>query len=271
MELTRIEEENREAFEAFFPEDIFEEDDQALGVLSEDGKPVAAAVFSPGEQGVMLKWIFTDPEERRKGAATLLLHDAMFYLAGEVPALTASWPEEMEGIGELLHHLGFTITEGEPVYSIPAFRLLKNPEIQRISRQSFPGRLICLSEASEKTRNALAFFLKKEAGGDHYMKRIDPALSFVTEDEERQILGCLLTSSEGETWQIELLLNTEKGDLDQLMSGLAQKGMSQAPSTELRFVAASPEIAQFADRLIGQKAQRSFQTKLKYAVMVLER
>lgn len=264
MELTRIEEENRHAFSAFLPEGIVAPEDTVVGVISDEGFPMAAAAFAPTESGAMLKWIATDPEERRKGAAMLILHDALIRLAAQIPVLTASFPEGTEGIGELLEHMGFTVTEGDPVYEITVGELFNDPAVLKLAERSFGNRLIPLSKADARQKESLRKFLKEQAGGDVFLRDIDPEYSFMTETAEIKIVGCLLTKKIGNDLLVELLLNVEPGDVDQLLQALTMKLLREKVKTKLCFVAAEPKIEQFADRITKDKTVNK--RRLNYAV-----
>ncbi len=264
MELTRIEEENREAFSAFIPAGLQEEGDLAVGVLSEEELPIAAALFSPTENGVMLKWIFTDPDERRKGAAMLILHDAMILLKGQVKALTVSYDENTEGLGELLEHMGFTITEGDPAYSIQLKDLLKVPAFGRLPGKEFPHQRLLLSEASPRTMNGLRDLLNREAGGTVFLEDIDRDLSLVTETEEGKVLGALLVKRLGKDLQIKLIVNKNPGRVEQLFQGLVEICLDESLGNRLCFVATNPSVEEFIDQKISER--RDYKTHLRYAV-----
>ena len=267
MELTRIETENLEGFMSFLPSDLLTEEDQAVGVLSGEGEPLGAAVFSPTENSIDLKWIFVDPEERRKGVATLILHDAMTLLQGRVPMLTVSYYDEAEGLEALRVHLGFAITEGDPVYTIPTGVLLEKPKIRMLAKRSYPDTLISLANAPSRSWGALHKLLDEEAGGTVFLENIDPEYSFVTESADQKLLGCILVGRSGDFAEVKLLLNTHRGNPEQLLWALAKKCREEEEVRTLCFVAASPKVEQMAEWLLDK--EKGCKKHLRLAVAAL--
>ena len=82
MQFTRIEAENEAYFAELLPEDMRQDDSLLkLGLLDGKNVPICALALDAWERMAYLKWVYTDPDKRGKGAASALLEKALSLFA----------------------------------------------------------------------------------------------------------------------------------------------------------------------------------------------
>ncbi len=256
MTITRVEKENYEWFEPLLPEERADSGDQILGVIGDDGSPVAAAIISGQEKTAILKWIFVHPDYRRQGAATRLLWTATVNLRKQYHVMQASWLSDMEGIDGFLTDMGFYITKGDPVSIVPVkellFRMNSHGKVSGGESSSF-SHAPTLDEMKQSDYVKLRKLMRETPEGEAFLSICERKYSFCLMDPDGEPKGCILLRSINEDiLQIDYLYSTlgETRTALLLRSALSRAKSLGLENRVIQFVSAKAGAVRFIEKIM---------------------
>lgn len=196
MEFTRIDRTNITFFSNLLPEDQKADDGRVLLGIIEEETPCAAAVLTIGT-AADLSWIYTAPEYRRLGAASILMEEIRDLIEGTgVTGITASYFSTMEGIAEFLEAEGFGIFEGNKVYAIQMNELLQFNIAKRIGNIAMKPDVNPIARLMRRERSLLQAFLYQKTGTLEFLQGNDDELS-IAAFEGGEPVGVIITDVSG--------------------------------------------------------------------------
>ena len=271
MTITRITEETKDYFTHLLPQEGPHWGDESIGVIC-DEEAAAAAVLEAAGRRAVLKWLYVDPEKRRRGAAQLLIHDLSFYLRDSFDALEISFLSEMEGMEEFLGYMGFFLMEGDPVYVLPMGALLDHAGVSFGSEEKKPHGIVPLSSLNRQEKQKVRHLFSSEAAASEFLNAADEKISFCRLDEKKEPKAALLLKQINDDilhvqYFVSALGEVQTGQfLRDLLRKTRELGLEHK---YLQFVSALPGFQSFAKRLIGKE---DFEPKyLHFAVLPLRR
>lgn len=200
-----INHETIEQVKGFYPKSVAEEieEGRAFGmVISEENeiKGGIGASFDGEENRLELHSLYIMEEARRRALASTLLLQLMEAVMeeteGELKAVTCSFPENTEGIRELLEKIGFIIEAEEGAESFFIEReQLENSILVKDEEENH--QVLSYLELSEYERKELYRQLAEEGASYISLKdlgEIRGELSFVIFDEKHHLKACSLLS-----------------------------------------------------------------------------
>ena len=194
MKITRITEENKEAFEDLFMEDFeFREDMILLGAVSDEKEAISCIALSPfDDRLVYIDWIYTDPAFREMGAATELLDTVTAILKQLSIERIGIAFTDVEGDLELfLEDHGFAVSECDDVYEVPISDLIysaKTDEYLELVKE--PKRLSTLD--MQDNLQKIEALMEENGIEKEELEGISKKYSQVTLDRDGEPSGCLL-------------------------------------------------------------------------------
>lgn len=271
MEFTRITGENENWFSSLLPERVRDEDQEAFGLIGEDGAPVASAILSGKGGNAALTWILVHPEARRKGYGSLLLKALKNLVREETDHLCMHLPEGAEDLERWLSANDFLVTEGDPIYRFTLDSVLNSSWFAKCNEQESTGAVRPVSELNRTEAQALFDLLEAESGAEGLLLECDPAISFAAFDEKGRPVSCLLTDSavEGAYWITYLLNNGNPVTLANLFQDFAGEAAARKKeNATLQFLAVEENARQLGETLLSE-CEGGTKQQLEYAVTVL--
>ncbi len=272
MQVTRITNDNLEYFRVYLPPGRITPRQEALGLITEDGYPCAAALLS-GENGdAALDWFFVHPEYRRKGVGSEFLTKIESLLEGETDVFTVSYPVVTEGMDDFLYQNRYLLTEGDSVYTVPLASIRKEPEAKRIKNMAEKQEVRTLTSLNEEERAAFFAFLDERFGGQAAFFRCDPKLSFAAYDMIGRVSGAVLITRQPElkTLFISALAGRGKAGAWGVLGKALQtvEKDSQYDDYRLQFISANERIDHLSQRIKDRIGETEV-SQMRYAVKVL--
>ena len=272
MELTRITKENLEYFRLYLPPGHATPEQEALGLIADDGVPCAAALISGAEGQAAIDWLYVHPEYRRKGAGSTLLEKTENLLAVETDSLSISYPAEIPGMDELLDANGYLITEGDPIYAISLAELKDSPEVKTLKKMGEKGEACPISSLGEEEKESLLDFLEDELGPEANFLKCDAKLSMTLLDEKRRVISCILIQrmEDQETLFVSLLASRGSGQATAVL-GKALQLVDSDPALQdytIRFISNNEHIDRFVENLTADLPPADI-SYIRYAVKAL--
>lgn len=211
MELTRITKDNLEHFRIYLPPGHITPEQEAVGLVSDDGYACAAALISGEDTQAAIDWLYVDKEYRRIGAGTAFLEQMEELLKGEADSFCVSYPSDIEGMDEFFAVNGYLITDGDPIYSISLAELKDSHEARTLKKMAEKEDVRTLDSLNQEEREALFDFLEGEYGPEAELLRADFKLSLVTLDPKHRVNSCLLIENIGDDKTLFVTLLASKG------------------------------------------------------------
>ena len=255
MKLTGIWEENREYFKNLLPESTKEEE-VCVGAI-EDGKAVAAAVFSASGSLLYLDHIYVDEKYRKKGIGSTLIKEFAYEMqeAG-IHSINVLFTDKAKGIDAFLVKTGFGIVEEGAYFSAKIEDFLSAKKVQKIMSGSYSTEIRHIKDLSKTEKNVLSRYLTEDDADPDILT--DPALaeklSFVSVDSESgNPHACVLCERTDDDVIVEYLGSFMKDldDLAAILSALFKAGKDEGLSEKtIRFAATDERIIDFAGKLL---------------------
>ncbi len=224
MEITRITQNNYNAFEDLFPEDfVFHEELLAYGTVSEQNEAISAMVIKAYDDSLLIvDWLYTDPRFRGRGAATELLDTMRAFLEQMgMKTIMISFRDDDEELEDFLCNRGFAVGAYDDIYQVPIGDLIFNPKIERMMEDS--GESLPAYDLNNAERMDLLKKLIREKELDEEMLAgMSEKLSVLSLNQQGEAAGCILIKEipEGDLEVIYFLNDSEKGGVISLILGL---------------------------------------------------
>ncbi len=255
MKCTRIEEKNESYFMDLIPEELI--DDRTLiklGAVDDQGYACAGCAFGLDERVVNLKWLYTDPENRDMGAASVIL-SKIIEMSKELDldGIVADFYSDSEAMDIFLEHRGFLVGMDNSIYRIPMEDIIggNGREVFGKSDNS-DGHIMVLSER-EALKKLTELSIENDINPVAFSE-MTPEHSLIRIDENGKPTGCILThkNSDGEI-KLDYLINTgAKSGAVELLGGLYDV-LSGLESTDfyVSFREGASGVLPFVERLTG--------------------
>ncbi len=254
MIITRITEETKEYFSHLLPQGGMQKKDQLIGVIA-DEEAAAACVLEAAGRRAILKWLYVDPEKRRRGAAQMLIHDLSFYLRDSFDALEISFLSEMEGMEEFLGYMGFFLAEGDPVYVLPMGELLDRAGISFSSEEKKTEQIAALSSLDREQKRKVLQLFSSEAIAHEFIDDADESISYCRLDDKNEPKAALLLKKiNDDIFRVQYFISA-LGEVQtgQFLRDLLRKTRKLGLERKyLQFVSALPGAQSFSRRLVGK-------------------
>ncbi|MBQ6441604.1 MAG: GNAT family N-acetyltransferase [Lachnospiraceae bacterium] len=196
MKLTRITKENLEYFRMFLPPGHATQDQEALGLLTDDDIPCAAALISGTNGDAALDWIFVHPNNRRQGAGSILLEQIENLLRKETDSFSVAYPGESAGLDDFFAANGYLLTDGDAVYTLSLSELQKGAEARLLRKMSEKESVSALSALDASEKMSFLDLLVEEYGPDAHYFRCEPRISVAKLDQKRRVSSALLIAQD---------------------------------------------------------------------------
>lgn len=271
MQLTRITKENLAYFRLYLPPGRITAEQEAIGLVKEDGFPCAAALISGMYGEAALDWIFVHPKYRRQGAGSEFLEKIQEILEGETETLTVSYPAKAEGMDDFFCKNGFLLTKGDAVYTVPLAAFRKEPEAAALKKMAEKENACAVSSLNQKEKTAFLIFLNDRFGGRADLFQCDPALSFGAFDSEGRVMAAVLIKKMPETKTLFISALAGRGkSASWIVLGKALRSVERKKvfaDYQLRFVSGSKGIDRIGER-ISERIKETDVRQIRYAVKV---
>ena len=203
MNLTRIEKENMEYFAHLCPEDILEDEELLrLGVLDDDGEAVSMCAAGVNADKCTVEWLFTDPDKREQGAASVLLKHLDELAEGiNLEGIEVKFSEDDDELSELLPQLGYLTAADTQMYSVPISDIIYSSVMDEVLENR--GDDINVHNLAEIRNNGQVIEKACEQYGfdDSFLEEISIVYSVIAMDHEKNINGGIFIR---ETYQKDL-------------------------------------------------------------------
>lgn len=200
MKITRITENNKEAFEDLMPGYIAEDDSYVLlGVVADEDIACSCLAAVINGNSLHIDWLYTDPDYRNQGAAGMLLETLLMYIDNSsTSAIEIAFNDEIEGIEDFLTEMGFIIVREDDIYRVPISDLLYNVQMDDMLEVCpEPAGIRSPEEGSVRTK--LKEYLTEHGDDEEMTDIITDRLSIVRTNEHEEITGCLLIREAADT------------------------------------------------------------------------
>ena len=146
MQLTRIEKENGAYFSDLIPEEILSDKNLiSLGVIDDEQEASAACAFGINADMAEIRWLYTDPDKRNKGAATYLLTGVTFLLKDfGLIGIEAAFSDGFSELEDFLAGQGFLVGTDSGSYAVPLSDLIYGSQIEYIQERTPPNKNVRL-------------------------------------------------------------------------------------------------------------------------------
>ena len=223
MEITRITQNNAEAFESVIPELIV--DDASLfllGAVADDGVGCAALAADIYGHTLNIDWLYTHPDYREEGAAdelfkTLvsLVDDINAGSAGalkdaskdqapgasdndiSVDCIEMTFSEDDEDMENFMMDHDFLIEEDEGVFRVPLSDILfgsrMDDMVEEVSLMELKSRIV-----NHDLMDPLRKYISDKGDDPDILEGISERLSVVGLDKDNNVTGCLLIKDLGD-------------------------------------------------------------------------
>lgn len=273
MKLTRITKENLEYFRMFLPPGQATSEQEALGLITEEGVPCAAALISGADQDVALDWLYVHPDNRRQGAGSELLEKIEDLLRSETDALSVAYPDEIKGLDEFFTANGYLVTNGDAVYSLSLMELQETTESKALKKMADKEEVSMLSSLNPDEKAAFLDYLVENFGPEAHYFRCEPKLSLAAMDQNRQILAALLIATDDVTKTLFLSALASKGrDGAKAVLGRALRILETGGDYgeySIQFVSGNPSIDSLMET-ISTRMKEVAVDHIRYGVKSLE-
>lgn len=195
MELTRIEKENEAGFLHLGPESIITDDDMLrIGVIDDDGAAVSVCVAGMTGNLMYIKWLYTAPENRGLGGATILLRKLAEYAkALKADGIVINFEEKDQGLDLFLMERGFLVGADPGYYRIPVTELAYGRNMERLlAHRREENRVLCL--AAPGLRKAFKELIESQDLDPSLFYGISPQLCAISVGEDKSPSGGIFIS-----------------------------------------------------------------------------
>ena len=229
MDITRITENNREAFEGLMPEGLSERDDlMCFGAVSDHKEAVSViALGVSDETGVYIEWIFTEPSFREQGAATMLLDTVGAFLQNmQIERIEIMFSDDDEDLDGFLKSRGFVTCPEEDMYEVPVSDLIYTEQMDELLEKVTVSDRVHTLEAPEmydKLKSYLEFLGVSAEDQDSLSGSLPGDLSLLKLDDSGAPIGCMLVETPDEdSVEVSYFANTGSAeDAMELVAGLS--------------------------------------------------
>ncbi len=260
MEITGIETKNLAYFQPMIFGGLAQKSDRLMLGAIDEGIPVAACVVDySGKEGAegSIQSIFTAPDHRRLGAASLLL-DAAVRVSRRMGCrvLEMDFLDCCEGLGFFLEKHGFLVLPGPHLLKescqkiLDAEKFVSNFQKKKGRR---PANIFCMDHLDIQRKREVAAFLEARELRELLELCMD-SLSFVSFSANGKVDGMLAASLYEEEIRIELLLAEGKSAvlpirlIQQLVETVEREGWNEY---DLSFVAVNSRILDLIRLVFG--------------------
>lgn len=224
MDITRINDNNKEAFEALMPEGLMQRDDLiCFGAVSDRREAVSAiAIGVSDETGVYIEWIYTEPSYREQGAATELLDTVGAFLKEmHIERMEIVFSEDDEDLDDFLKSHGFVTCPEEDMYEVPVSDLIYTEQMDSVHEKVTVSERIHSLEEPEM-HDKLASYLESLGVDSGDTAGLSAPLSLLRIDGSGAPSGCMLIETPDEdSVEVSYFANTGSGeDAMELVTGL---------------------------------------------------
>ncbi len=214
MELTRITNENMEYFRHLMPEFISGDDDLVkLGAIEEDEAASVCAVCIR-ENMACIKWLYTDPDMRERGAATELMRLVKELVSDmDLKGFIVDFTDDDEYMDTFLESQEFLIGSNEDVYIVPTEDVVYGTEMDLMAerRDSMDMGHTCDEPAVIRKFMEYAEGLGYSASE---IRALSPKFSTVKLDDKGEITGSMLVRESGSDDLVIEYFNNDTGSVD---------------------------------------------------------
>ena len=200
MEITRITENNLEAFAELMPEGLTQREDlMFFGAVSDTKEAVSAiAIGVTDETGVYIDWIYTEPSFREQGAATELLDTVIAFLHEmQIGRIEITYSDDDEELDDFLKNHGFVTCPEEDMYEVPVSDLIYTEQMDALlERITETDRVHTIEDP--KMRDKLNSYLESLGMDAELPGTVSAGLSLVMLDRLGAPSGCMLVETPDE-------------------------------------------------------------------------
>ena len=224
MDITRITDNNKEAFEDLMPEGFAGRDDlMCFGTVSDQKEAVSViALGALDEKSVYIEWIYTEPSFREQGAATLLIDTVRSFLKNmQIERMEIVFSDDDEDLDDFLKDHGFVTCPEEAMYEVPVSDLIYTEQMDSILEKIIiSDRLHTLEDSG--MRDMLKMYLESVSADAEDLDSLSDDLSLLKLDESGTPSGCILVDTPDEdSVEVSYFANTGSGeDAMELVAGL---------------------------------------------------
>ena len=269
MDITLINKHNMQYF-SYLIGGNFEPGQEALGVV-DDGKPVAAGLFSAADSICVIDWIAVDESRRREGIGRFLFDSVRQYFEEKGYTHLLAFYEGSAESTIFLRRLGFSCVPSIPAYAVSCASLRGSAKCRGLIKK-YPGNNIIPYDSLERSLKAKLRTNVEKAGfssEDLLNGNYDNDWSFAIVSENKHT-GTLLAMQRDEDIYVTLLLTTG-GDASgplRLFSALLSKLESDDHSEgNVIFLGANDSIIKFLIKFLEGEAELQENTGSWEAVM----
>ena len=269
MELTRITEANAIFFTDLCPEDILKNEHYIkLGVI-EEGKPasVCAVTITGGLAHIL--WLYTAPEDRRRGCASFLLKEVLALLDGlDINGIEVDFHEDEEGLDTLLMEHGFLVGDELSLYRVPFREILYGARMEGVLAHRNQD-VVAHPISGIKMMTPLIQFLKAHNVDPIFVDKISKRYSFVIMDSKGTITeGIFVAEWEEGDLHINYLIGdgSPQGMVDLVAALYDALIADQKDEGDLVFSDRLGAAASFVSMLTGNDEEEYQVSGLQYAL-----
>ena len=273
MQLTRIDAANASYYRQLIPEELLSDDRLLkLGLADDRGGPVCAGAVGVFGKMASLDWLYTDPGEREKGAATALLECFFRLLDGlAVDGVEAYFSRGQSDLEMLLEDRGFIVGEESGMYRIPLVDLVYSQEMDALleDRRHY-NKAVSLSAPGLWEK--FTVFARKKNIPPSYLAGCSKTLSMVVFGEEEKIADGILIREIGDR---DLGVNYFFGngsvrEMAGLIAGLYKMVLTRKKlEGNLYFMVKKDEILEFVEKLTGEERTAYRIQGIRHAVRMI--
>lgn len=199
MKITRITQNNAEAFESVMP-DYYLGDESLLllGAVADDDTGCAALAADIYGHTLYIDWLYTHPNYRETGAADELFKTLVSLVNDmEVDCVEITYSEDDENMENFMMDHDFLIEEDEGVFRVPLSDILfgsrMDDMVEEVSLMELRSRLV-----NHDLMDPLRKYITDKGDDPDILEGISERLSVVGLDKDNNVTGCLLIRDLGD-------------------------------------------------------------------------
>ncbi|MBR1628189.1 MAG: GNAT family N-acetyltransferase [Lachnospiraceae bacterium] len=270
MQFTRIEAENEAYFAELLPEDMRQDDSLLkLGLLDGKNVPICALALDVWERMAYLKWVYTDPDKRGKGAASALLEKALSLFA-DLPfeGMEADFLESDYEIEALLEARGFLTESVANIYSVPILDLMYADEMD-VLVQAEGKRCKAKPLSDEAMREKFLEYMRTHGISRRFLSHISEELCPIVAGKDGEVKSGMLVREEG---RYDLAVNYLFGngnvrDMVNLLVSFYELLVGTGRTDgNLRFTSRQSVVLEYIEKLTGEERSAYRLQGIRHAV-----
>ncbi|SCY59193.1 hypothetical protein SAMN02910292_02152 [Lachnospiraceae bacterium XBB2008] len=201
MQLTRIEEKNREYFTHICPETLLDNEDIVkFGVINDDGYAAGVCAVGIQENMAVIHWLMTDESFREQGVASFLIGQVEELIKDMgLTGIEIRFKSTDEDLDAFLADHEFMVGVDSQVYSVPIEDIVYSREMDLILETEDESSLVHRFPYDDAEKNKLIEYICREYELDKCIfDGISSTYSFVYIDEDRKMSGAVCITEYGE-------------------------------------------------------------------------